>query len=61
MNGRIGRARELRRIRKERHAEYLAAGIDPNDRNATHAFRMARLQEIADDVQARSKGGHHGN
>lgn len=52
MNGRVGRARELARIKRNRLREAAAAGVDVSDRAAVEQFHNAEWNKMIDRVFA---------
>ena len=57
MNGKVGRAKVLKRIRKEREAEAIKAGVDVSDRAAFRAWDNARSEafwkQLSSDIKSR--------
>lgn len=54
MNGRIGRAKELARIRRQRTAEAKAAGIDVTDRRALADWQREQMLLFHERVRRES-------
>ena len=46
MNGKVGRAKELSRIRNSRMARAKAAGVDTTDRAAMKAFKDQEFRNL---------------
>ena len=54
MNGRIGRAREMARIRRDREAAAREAGIDVSDRTAVARFHDEKMRTMWDEIRRRN-------
>jgi hypothetical protein len=55
INGRVGRAKVMARIRREREAEARAMGVDPKNRAAFRAWEQARSAAFWNGLSARLK------
>lgn len=54
MNGSVGRARTLARIKRERKAQAIAEGVDVTDRKALREWNDRRFNAMCDRII----GGH---
>lgn len=53
MNGRVGRAKTLRSLRRDQIAQAKAAGVDVTDRKAVKAYQDAQFRALCDRIKAR--------